>query len=230
MTTTAVIGSSLGGFYATWLAERWACKAALLNPAVLPARDLAAHLGDQTVWHDPEQHFVFEAAYVDELITQEIAHITRPERYFTVIAKGDEVLDWCEMRRHYAGASIKLLPGGDHALSDYHQHLDAVGPIVGPSVVCCHWGIGFKGCGCLEAGHQAQEPAMHAEGVAFNSDDLALLSPYAPANSSALATTPPNLSLSHWPAKPFRIRPAHCYQRKEHECFQWASQASTRAR
>ena len=126
LATTAVIGSSLGGFYATWLAESWSCKAVLLNPAVRPARDLAAHLGDHTVWHDPEQQFVFEAAYVDELLTQEIAHISRPERYFAVIAKGDEVLDWREMTDHYAGAAIKLLPGSDHALSDYDQHLDAV--------------------------------------------------------------------------------------------------------
>ncbi len=124
--TTAVIGSSLGGFYATWLAERWGCKAVLLNPAVRPARDLAAHLGNQTVWHDPDQHFVFEAAYVDELIAQEVARITKPERYFAVIAKGDEVLNWREMTGHYAGAAIKLLPGGDHALSDYDKHLGAV--------------------------------------------------------------------------------------------------------
>ncbi len=126
LATTAVIGSSLGGFYATYLAERWGCKAVLLNPAVKPARDLAAHLGDQTVWHDPEQHFVFEAAYVDELIAQEIAHISRPERYFAVIAKGDEVLDWREMTGHYPGAAIKLLAAGDHALSDYDQHIDEV--------------------------------------------------------------------------------------------------------
>ena len=126
LATTAVIGSSLGGFYATWLAERWSCKAVLLNPAVRPARDLAAHLGNQTVWHDPEQHFVFEAAYVDELIALEIAQISRPERYYAVIAKGDEVLDWREMTGHYGGATIKLLPAGDHALSDYDQHIAAV--------------------------------------------------------------------------------------------------------
>ena len=124
--TTAVIGSSLGGFYATWLAERWGCKAVLLNPAVRPARDLAAHLGNQTAWHDAHQHFVFEAVYVNELIAQEVARISEPERYFAVIAKGDEVLDWREMMGHYTGAAIKLLSGGDHALSNYDQHLDAV--------------------------------------------------------------------------------------------------------
>lgn len=122
----AVIGSSLGGFYATWLAEKYGCKAVLLNPAVHPARDLARHLGDNTQWHDPEQHFVFEASYIQELRALEVARITKPSRYFAVIAKGDEVLDWREMTAHYTGAFVKLLSQGDHALSDYAQHLDEV--------------------------------------------------------------------------------------------------------
>ncbi len=120
----AVMGSSLGGFYATWLAERLGCKAVLLNPAVKPARDLAAQLGEHALWHDPTQHFTFDQSHVDELKAQEIPHISHPERYFAVIAKGDELLDWREMLGHYPGATIKLLPGGDHALSDFEQHLD----------------------------------------------------------------------------------------------------------
>jgi predicted esterase YcpF (UPF0227 family) len=122
----AIVGSSLGGFYATWLAETIGCKAVLLNPAVKPARDLANHLGEQTTWQDPNAHFVFESAYVEELRTMEVEKITRPERYFAVIAKGDEVLDWREMTSHYAGAHIKLLPASDHALSDYAHHLTEV--------------------------------------------------------------------------------------------------------
>lgn len=122
----AIIGSSLGGFYATWLAEKWGCKAVLLNPAVRPACDLARHLGDNTQWHDPEQHFVFEASYIQELQALEIERITQPSRYFAVIAKGDEVLDWREMTAHYAGAPVKLLAEGDHALTHYAQHLDEV--------------------------------------------------------------------------------------------------------
>lgn len=122
----AIIGSSLGGFYATWLAEKWGCKAVLLNPAVRPARDLARYLGDNTQWHDPEQHFVFEASYIQELQVLEIERITQPSRYFAVIAKGDEVLDWREMAAHYEGAPVKLLAEGDHALTDYAQHLDEV--------------------------------------------------------------------------------------------------------
>jgi len=119
----AVAGSSLGGFYATWFAEARGCPAVLLNPAVDPARDLAAHIGDQTAWHDPSEHFYFQPAYIDELRALTVPAITRPERYFAVIAKGDEVLDWREMVDRYPGATIRLLDGGDHALSDFDDHL-----------------------------------------------------------------------------------------------------------
>jgi uncharacterized protein len=119
----AVIGSSLGGFYATVIAERTGCPAALLNPAVEPARDLAAHIGEQTAFDDPAQHFHFHAGFVDELRALAPAGITRPQRYFVLIAKGDEVLDWREMSARYAGATLRLLEGGDHALSDFDAHL-----------------------------------------------------------------------------------------------------------
>ncbi|HEX2545480.1 MAG TPA: YqiA/YcfP family alpha/beta fold hydrolase, partial [Ramlibacter sp.] len=92
----AVVGSSLGGFYATWVAEETGCRAVLLNPAVEPARDLARHIGEQTAWHDPQERFYFAPGYVDELRALERGPVSRPERYFAVVAKGDEVLDWRE--------------------------------------------------------------------------------------------------------------------------------------
>ncbi len=119
----AVAGSSLGGFYATAVAEATGCPAVLLNPAIDPARDLAAHIGEQTAWHDPGERFFFRPEFVDELRALTVPAITRPERYFAVIAKGDELLDWREMTARYAGASIRLLEGGDHALSDFDDHL-----------------------------------------------------------------------------------------------------------
>ena len=122
----AVVGSSLGGFYATWVAERRGCKAVLLNPAVDPARDLAGYIGEQTAWHDPDEHFFFRPEYIDELRTLQCGPVTRPERYFAVIAKGDELLDWREMAGRYPGTNIRLLEGSDHALSDFGQHIDAV--------------------------------------------------------------------------------------------------------
>ena len=122
-----VIGSSLGGFYATCVAEATGCRAVLLNPAVHPERDLARHIGEHAAWHDPGQRFFFEPRFVDELRALKPPAIARPESYFAVIAKGDEVLDWREMSGRYAGASIRLLEGGDHALADFEsEHLDEV--------------------------------------------------------------------------------------------------------
>ena len=124
--TTAVIGSSLGGFYATVLAERRGCRAVLLNPAVNPARDLANHIGETTAWHSHERFF-FEPRFVGELRAMTPAAITQVKRYCAVIAKGDEVLDWREMSARYAGAAGSLLEGGNHALGDYESaHLPGV--------------------------------------------------------------------------------------------------------
>jgi uncharacterized protein len=130
--TSAVIGSSLGGYYATVVAERLGWRAALLNPAVHAARDLARHIGEHTAWHDPAERFFFRAEYVDELKAMEPGPITRPERYFAVIAKGDELLDWREMSARYPGASIRLLEGSDHALSDFESHWPAVWAFLSP--------------------------------------------------------------------------------------------------
>lgn len=121
-----VIGSSLGGFYATAVAEQAACKAVLLNPAVEPARDLARYIGEQTAWNNPEEHFFFEPHFVDELKAQQAGPLKTPQNYFAIVAKGDEVLDWREMTARYAGAHIRLLEGGDHALSDFDRHLPAI--------------------------------------------------------------------------------------------------------
>ena len=122
----AVIGSSLGGFYATQVAEQTGCKAVLFNPAVNPARDLAKYIGEQSSWHDPDERFFFQPEFVQELRDLTLASLKHPENYLAVIAQGDEVLDWREMLARYPGAQIRLLEGGDHALSDFEAHLPTV--------------------------------------------------------------------------------------------------------
>ncbi len=122
----AVVGSSLGGFYATAVAEQSNCKAVLLNPAVYPARDLEKYIGEQTSWNDPDEKFFFRPEYVDELRTLAVAQSTHMERYYALIAKGDEVLDWREMQARYAGAAITLLEGSDHALGNFEVYLASV--------------------------------------------------------------------------------------------------------
>lgn len=129
----AVVGSSLGGFYARWFALHTHCRAALLNPAVFPARDLARYIGEQTTWQNPEERFFFQPGYIDELVSLEAdIHRLAPlqpgqlAQQFALIAKGDEVLDWREMQAFCAGGTIHLLEGGDHAISDFDDHIDAL--------------------------------------------------------------------------------------------------------
>ena len=122
----AVVGSSLGGFYATWIAARTGCPAVLLNPAVYPARDLASHIGEQSAWHSPQETFFFQPEFVQELRDLDAGTLSRPERFYTLIAKGDELLDWREMSARYAGSQGQLLEGGDHALSEFDTHLAGV--------------------------------------------------------------------------------------------------------
>ena len=122
----AVVGSSLGGFYATWIAARTGCPAVLLNPAVHPARDLASHIGEQSAWHSPQETFFFQPEFVQELRDLDAGTLSRPERFYTLIAKGDELLDWREMSARYAGSQGQLLEGGDHALSDFDTYLAGV--------------------------------------------------------------------------------------------------------
>jgi len=119
-----LVGSSLGGYYATWLAERSGCRAALLNPAVFPARDLAGHTGVQPMYHSDDE-FVFEPRYLGELAQLEAAP-SRLERYLLIAAKGDELLDWREMVAKYRGAPTILLEGGDHGLSEFSALVDRV--------------------------------------------------------------------------------------------------------
>ena len=122
---SAVIGSSLGGFYATAVAERLGWRAVLLNPAVSPARDLEKYIGETSAWHSAERFF-FEPRFIDELLAITPSHLSRLDRYFAIIAKGDEVLSWVEMSARYRGCTVKLLEGGDHALSNFEQHLPEV--------------------------------------------------------------------------------------------------------
>lgn len=120
-----IIGSSLGGYYATWLAEHLGCRAVLLNPAVKPPRDLEQYVGVTTEYHS-NAPFEFKHEYIAELRALEVAAITRPERYFLIAATGDEVLDWREMVAHYPGAKQRIIQGSDHGIGEFAQYQDEV--------------------------------------------------------------------------------------------------------
>jgi uncharacterized protein len=127
----AVIGSSLGGFYARWLSLRRGCRAALLNPAPFPQRDLARHIGEHPVWHHPHERVFFQPTFIQELeqlaqdmATRSAACCASPDSLWALVSERDEVLDWREMLAFCAGGTVKRLPEGDHAISDFEQHAD----------------------------------------------------------------------------------------------------------
>lgn len=130
---SAVVGSSLGGFYATVMAEspgHEAWRAVVMNPAVDPARDLAAYIGEQTAFHatpgGPEERFFFRAEFIDELLALAPGPLTGRRRYLPILATGDEVLSCPEMAARYAGEPLRLVQGSDHALSDFDEHLPSL--------------------------------------------------------------------------------------------------------
>jgi predicted esterase YcpF (UPF0227 family) len=121
----SIVGSSLGGYYATWLAERLGCRAVLLNPAIVPLQDLDKHVGVSTQYHSDEP-FEFKLDYIEELRALAVDSITQAERYFLIAASGDEVLDYRDMVAHYRGARQHVIQGSDHAIPEFSQYLDEV--------------------------------------------------------------------------------------------------------
>ncbi len=120
-----VIGSSLGGYYASCLAEKYRCRAVVLNPVVHAARDLASQVGEHTQYHSDEP-FTFLPEHVEELAQMAIERPRDPARYFLLAATGDEVLDWREMAQWYAGSHGRIIQGSDHGISDFEQWLPEV--------------------------------------------------------------------------------------------------------
>ena len=119
------VGSSLGGFYATHLAEDTGARAVLINPAIRPYDDLAAYAGTQTNLYTGTT-FVVAPAHFDELRALAVPRITRPARYFLLVQSGDEVLDWRESVAYCAGAWQHVEGGGDHGFARFDAQVPAV--------------------------------------------------------------------------------------------------------
>ena len=128
-TALTVIGSSLGGFYATHLAEKHGphcnMRAVLINPAVVAALELERYLGPQT-WLYTGEAFEFTRQHIDELRALEVPRLTDPARYWLLVEEGDETLDYRLAVARYAGARQTVLPGGDHSFTRWEDYLDEV--------------------------------------------------------------------------------------------------------
>jgi uncharacterized protein len=122
---TLLVGSSLGGFYATFLVEKYGCTAALLNPAITPHVGLRAYLGRQKNLYTGEEYELTEA-HLAQLAALHVPRVAVPERYLLLTETGDELIDYREGVMKYIGASQIVVEGGDHALSDFSKYVDQV--------------------------------------------------------------------------------------------------------
>ncbi|MBA3032040.1 MAG: esterase [Gammaproteobacteria bacterium] len=123
--TATLMGSSLGGFYATHLAEKHRLNAVLINPAVVAALELERYLGPQT-WLYSGEPFDFTRQHIDELAALEVPVLADPARYWLLVEEGDETLDYRQAVARYAGARQTVLPGGDHSFTRWDDYLDEV--------------------------------------------------------------------------------------------------------
>jgi len=124
-TSLTLIGSSLGGYYATYLAERYGVRAALINPAVRPYENLIAYLGAQRNLYTGEQYELTREHFA-ELRAIKVDRITAPERYLLLVQTGDAILDWREAVAFYGGAWQSVQGGGDHAFQGFAAQIGAI--------------------------------------------------------------------------------------------------------
>jgi len=120
-----VVGSSMGGFFATCLIEQYNLRGVLINPAVSPARGLDNWLGENANYVTGEK-WVFEKKHIEEFRQIDPSHVNHLANYLVLLQTGDEVLDCRDAQARYTGAKIILEQGGDHSFIDYDQHLVAI--------------------------------------------------------------------------------------------------------
>lgn len=116
-----LVGSSLGGYYATHFGERLDLRAVLINPAIRPYVGLRPLLGTQQNLYTGERYELTQA----DLDGWQALAVERvdPERYLLLLETGDELLDWREAARKYEGARTVIRDGGDHTLRSFGEHL-----------------------------------------------------------------------------------------------------------
>lgn len=117
------VGSSLGGYYSTWFAERYDTPAVLINPSVRPYETLAEYIGENENYYTAER-WLFDRSHIQQLLDIDVKTITRPERYLVLLQTGDEVLDYRQAEEKYAGSQLMIEQGGDHSFTNFDNYLD----------------------------------------------------------------------------------------------------------
>ncbi|GGF84943.1 YqiA/YcfP family alpha/beta fold hydrolase [Alteromonas lipolytica] len=120
-----VIGSSMGGYLATWLVEQYGGKAVLVNPAVRPFELLAGYLGEHINPYT-NKHFALNQDDIGHIQAFYQPTLARPANYRVLLQSGDETLDYQQAVAHYQGAELCIEEGGDHSFVGYEQHLPSI--------------------------------------------------------------------------------------------------------
>ena len=116
-------GSSLGGYYATYLAEKYSGTAVLINPSVKPYETLKAYLGENKFYYD-DACWEFDESHIQQLRDMDVDKITTAERYLVLLQTGDETLDYRQAALKYRNARCIIEQGGDHSFAGFERHLD----------------------------------------------------------------------------------------------------------
>lgn len=125
----AVIGSSLGGFYATYVAEHKNCGAVLLNPSVNPAMEMQQYIDKHPIRGEADEKYI-QPEFIEQFKALEVP-VTMPERYFLVLSKDDEELDYQQAVKHYSKSERKLLENSGHRITDFDDHIEEVFDFIG---------------------------------------------------------------------------------------------------
>jgi uncharacterized protein len=123
--TVTLVGSSLGGFYATWLVEHTGCRAVLVNPAITPQEGLRAYLGPQRNLYTGEPYELTEA-HLAEMAGLHVERPRRMDRYLLMHTTGDELLDWRIATDRFRGCRQLIIDGSDHGFREFGDYLDCV--------------------------------------------------------------------------------------------------------
>ncbi len=119
-TPVKLVGSSLGGFYATVLSERYNIKAIVINPAVHAGLILKYRIGTHKMWHSNET-VEFTQTHVDTLNAMDLPIIQHPDNLLVLLEKGDEVLDYRWAESFYSDCNQFIFNGGNHSFTRLEQ-------------------------------------------------------------------------------------------------------------
>jgi predicted esterase YcpF (UPF0227 family) len=120
-----LIGSSLGGYYATWLAEKYQLRAVLLNPAVTPYDLLLDYLGENENPYTGERYSITES-YIELLKAYDVPHLSHPENFLVYLETGDEVLDYRQAETKFSHSKLEITPGGSHEMVNFETVIDDI--------------------------------------------------------------------------------------------------------